>query len=252
MRWCARAARFGLAGSTVVLENTDALGVSSRRAYKNVPFYVSSAGYGLFIHTSCRTRLSFADISSRAVQGGVESPLLDLFFIGGGSIPSIVTAYRRLTGIPRLPPLWSYGVWMSRMTYFSASEVLDVAAGMRRGGFPCDVIHLDTGWFKTDWLCEWEFNPERFPDPEGFMREMRRTGFRVTLWQLPHVTEGTTLVSLAREKKYVATSARQSSESNLDVARWYTIDFTRPEAVAWTPRACATSTACSTSGRLSR
>jgi alpha-D-xyloside xylohydrolase len=42
-----RFSRFGLAGSTIVLENTDALGVSSRRAYKNVPFYVSSAGYGL-------------------------------------------------------------------------------------------------------------------------------------------------------------------------------------------------------------
>ncbi len=78
-----RFSRFGLAGSTVVLENTDALGASSRRAYKNVPFYVSSAGYGLFIHTSYRTRLSFADVSSRAVQGAVESSLLDLFFIGG-------------------------------------------------------------------------------------------------------------------------------------------------------------------------
>ena len=164
-----RFSRFGLAGSTIVLENTDALGVSSRRAYKNVPFYVSSAGYGLFVHTSYRTRLSFADISSRAVQGAVESSTLDLFFIGGGSVPSIVRNYRRLTGVPRKPPLWSYGAWMARMTYFSAQEALDVAAGMRKGGFPCDVIHLDTGWFKTDWRCEWEFSPERFPDPEGFL-----------------------------------------------------------------------------------
>src|SRR5271157_3244087 len=102
-----RFSRFGLAGSTIVLENTDALGVSSRRAYKNVPFYVSNAGYGLFVHTSYRTRLSFADISSRAVQGAVESSTLDLFFIGGGSVQSIVRNYRRLTGVPRTPPLWS-------------------------------------------------------------------------------------------------------------------------------------------------
>jgi alpha-D-xyloside xylohydrolase len=228
-----RFSRLGLAGSTVVLENTDALGVSSRRAYKNVPFYVSSAGYGLFIHTSNRTRLSFADISSRAVQGGVESPLLDLFFIGGGSIPSLVAAYRRLTGIPRLPALWSYGVWMSRMTYFSAKEVLEVAAGMREGGFPCDVIHIDTGWFKTDWRCEWEFSPERFPDPEGFLREMRRKGFRVSLWQLPVVTEGTGLYAVAREKKYIATRAQPPSESQFDNARGWTIDFTNPQAVLW-------------------
>jgi alpha-D-xyloside xylohydrolase len=124
-----RFSRFGLAGSTVVLENTDALGVSSRRAYKNVPFYVSSAGYGLFIHMSNRARLSFADISSRAVQGGVESSVLDLFFIGGGSIPPIVAAYRRLTGIPKLPALWTYGVWISRMSYFSAKEALEERIG---------------------------------------------------------------------------------------------------------------------------
>jgi alpha-D-xyloside xylohydrolase len=227
-----RFSRFGLAGSTIVLDNTDALGVSSRRAYKNVPFFISSAGYGLFIHTSNRTRLSFADISSRAVQGGVESSSLDLFFIGGGTVPSIVKAYRRLTGVPPLPPLWSYGAWMARMSYFSAKEALEVANGMRRGGFPCDVIHLDTGWFKTDWKCEWEFSPERFPDPEGFLKEMKRKGFRVSLWQLPLVTEGTSLYAMACEKRFVAPGA-PPLESKFDDARGCTIDFTNPEAVQW-------------------
>ena len=227
-----RFSRFGLAGSTVVLENTDALGVSSRRVYKNVPFYVSSAGYGLFIHTSNVTRLSFADISSRAIQGGVESRRLDLFFIGGGSVQSILTNYRRITGVPPVPPLWSYGTWMARMTYFSAEETLDVANRMRSGGYPCDVIHLDTGWFKTDWRCEWEFSPERFPDPEGFLLEMRRKGFRVSLWQLPLVTEGTSLYSKARENRYVAPGA-PPLESKFDDARGCTIDFTNPEAVEW-------------------
>jgi len=228
-----RFSRFGLGGSTVVLENADALGVVSRRAYKNVPFSVSSAGYGLFIHTPYRTRLSFADISTRALQGAVESADLDLFFIGGGSIQSVVANYRRLTGVPPLPPVWSYGTWMARMTYFSAKEVVEVADGLRRGGFPCDVIHLDTGWFKTDWRCEWEFSPERFPDPEGFLREMRNKGFRVSLWQLPLVTEGTSLYTMAREKHYIAAGTQPPDGSKFDDARGCTIDFTNPEAVEW-------------------
>ncbi|HUX20963.1 MAG TPA: TIM-barrel domain-containing protein, partial [Spirochaetia bacterium] len=227
-----RFSRFGLAGSTIDLENTDALGVSSRRAYKNVPFYVSSEGYGLFIHTSNRARLSFADVSSRAVQGAIESARADLFFIGGGSPAAIVAEYRRLTGVPPLPPLWSYGTWMARMSYFSAKEAMGVADRLREEGFPCDVIHLDTGWFKSDWRCEWEFSPERFPDPEGFFREMRQKGFRVTLWQLPLVTEGTSLYALARERKYVA-PGDLPLESKFDDARGCTIDFTNPEAVEW-------------------
>jgi hypothetical protein len=92
-------------------------------------------------------RLSFADISSRAVQGGIESRSLDLFFIGGGSIQSIGTEYRRLTGVPPLPPLWSYGTWMARMSYFSAGEALrrvrraSVGIKVRRRARVYDRLH---------------------------------------------------------------------------------------------------------------
>ena len=70
-----------------------------------------------------------------------------------------------------MPPVWSFGTWMSRMSYFSADEVRTVATRLREGGFPCDVLHIDTGWFPKDWVCEWKFSPERFPDPAGFLRE---------------------------------------------------------------------------------
>lgn len=63
----------------------------------------------------------------------------------------ILRGYRDLTGYPSMPPLWSFGVWMSRMTYFSADEVDEICDRMRAEHYPCDVIHLDTGWFRTDW-----------------------------------------------------------------------------------------------------
>lgn len=60
------------------------------------------------------------------------------------------------------------------MTYFSADEVNEICDRMRAEHYPCDVIHLDTGWFKTDWLCEWKFNEERFPDPKGFIQGLKK------------------------------------------------------------------------------
>lgn len=128
--------------------------MNSRRCYKNIPFYVTSRPYGLFLHTSAHARLLLSDISTRAAQGLVEEPILDLFLIGGGSVERVLYNYRRLIGFPQDVPLWSYGTWMSRMTYFSADEVRIVADKMREGGFPCDVLHLDTGWFAKDWICE--------------------------------------------------------------------------------------------------
>ncbi|MDL2211190.1 alpha-xylosidase, partial [Bacteroides sp. OttesenSCG-928-M17] len=47
--------RFGkmdLSGHTFQLKNQDGQGVNNRRAYKNIPFFLSSRMYGVFYHTS--------------------------------------------------------------------------------------------------------------------------------------------------------------------------------------------------------
>ena len=231
-----RFAPMDLRGSSPLLENTDALGVNSRRAYKNVPFFLSSAGYGVFIHTSATVQLSLADISTRAAQGRVELGPIDLFFIGGGTPEKVLYQYRRLTGFPPAVPLWSLGIWMSRMTYFSAAEIEEIAARLREEEYPCDVIHIDTGWFEHDWVCEWKFSKERFPDPGRFMRKLAEKGFKVSLWQTPNIGKDNCLFDEAVAKRYLA----PQKEGALHTASDFSgqdfggqIDFTNPEAVAW-------------------
>ena len=230
-----RFAPMNLSGRTLALENTDAFGVNNRRAYKNIPFYVSSRPYGLLILTSAHVRLSLADISTRAAQGLVEHGLLDLFVIGGADLERILYHYRCLTGFPADVPLWSFGIWMSRMTYYSADETREVARRLREGGFPCDVIHVDTGWFDKDWQCDWKFSPRTFPEPEAYLAEMTAQGFRVSLWQLPSVGRQTGLYEDALANRYIAprkTSVEGSSNFGGDRAPG-TIDFTNPAAVTW-------------------
>ena len=224
-----------LAGKTFVLENEDALGANSRRAYKNVPFYLSSKGYGLLIMTSHPVRLSLADISTRAAQGLVEDGNLDLFFIGGQRPDEIIYQYRRITGFPRNVPLWSYGIWMSRMTYFSAEETKEVVRKLRRGKFPCDVIHLDTGWFRKDWQCEWKFNEKTFPDPKKYMDEMKQAGIRISLWQTPNVARNTDVYRTAVENGYLPVKRKSLEDaSNFSKVQYGgRIDFTNPAAVKW-------------------
>jgi len=226
--------KLDLSGQTLALENADGLGVNSRRAYKNVPFYVSSRLYGLLLLTHAHVRLSLADISTRAVQGLVEEPALDLFFFGGGSLERILYNYRRVTGFPRDVPLWSYGTWMSRMTYYSAEETFEVAHGLRDGGFPCDVIHLDTGWFPTDWKCEWEFSAEKFPDPAQYIRQMRELGFRISLWNQPEVKEDNKYFETACASRFLAPRVSAAAVGRLEYGK--DIDFSYPEAVNWYKR----------------
>jgi alpha-D-xyloside xylohydrolase len=230
-----RFAPMNLSGRTLVLENADALGVNNRRCYKNVPFYVSSRPYGLLMLTSAHTRLSLADISTRVNQALIEDGLIDLFVIGGRKVERILYNYRLLTGFPHEVPLWSYGVWMGRMTYFTADETRQVAARLRQESFPCDVIHVDTGWFDKDWICDWEFSPRTFPNPQDYLKELRSNGFRVTLWQLPSVSAETDLFAPALENKFIASNNNiVSSFSNFgDRGLAATIDFTNPRAIEW-------------------
>jgi len=231
--------KMDLSGQTFQLKNQDGQGVNNRRCYKNIPFYLSSRMYGCFYHTSDYCKLSLADHSTRSVQFLNDRATLDVFLIGGQTPEEILKSYRMLTGFPQMPPLWSFGIWMSRMTYFSADEVNAICDRLRLEHYPCDVIHLDTGWFRTDWLCEWKFNPERFPDPKGFIQHLKDNGFKVSLWQLPYVAQGAEQIGEAKENKYISQPMQEedsstggaSNFSTLDYAG--TIDFTYDKATRW-------------------
>ena len=231
-----RFTKMDLSGRTFLLKNQDGQGVNNRRTYKNIPFYISSQMYGAFFHTCAHAKLDLANHSTRSVQFLAKESKVDCFFIGGDTIEEITRGYRDLTGYPSMPPLWSFGIWMSRMTYFSADEVQEICDRLRKEKYPCDVIHLDTGWFETDWLCEWKFNKERFPDPEGFIRGLLKQGFKTSLWQLPYVAEDAEQIDEARANDYIGPlTKKQESEgsnfSSLDYAG--TIDFTYDKATEW-------------------
>ncbi len=232
-----RFTKMDLSGRTFQLKNQDGQGVNNSRCYKNIPFYLSSRMYGMFYHTSAYSKLDLANHSTRSTQFLAEEPTMDVFILGGDTPERVLYHYRQITGFSPMLPLWSFGIWMSRMSYFSADEVNAICARLRQEHYPCDVIHLDTGWFRTDWLCEWKFNQERFPDPKQFVQNLLQQGFRVSLWQLPYVAEEAEQLPEAVENNYIAPRPNRKSNgsgsnfSSLDYAG--TIDFTNPAAVVW-------------------
>ena len=174
-------------GQKVHLYVTDPQGPETDGMYKPVPFYFSNRGYGIFMHTSAPVTCDFGAsyIGSQRLFMGDEN--MD-FFVFFGQPKEILDAYTEVTGKSPMLPLWTFGTWMSRITYFSQEEGMEVAREIRKNKIPADVIHFDTGWFGVDWQCDYQFAKDRFPDPVAMLKDMRRDGFRVCLWQLPYFT----------------------------------------------------------------
>ncbi|HEX4083470.1 MAG TPA: alpha-xylosidase [Chthoniobacteraceae bacterium] len=219
--------RLNKRGQRLDLFTVDAHGVETREMYKPVPFFISSRGYGMFIHSTTPMTLDFGHDYDGAATLYVGDESLDLFFFIGEP-RAILSEYTGLTGRSPMPPLWSFGLWMSRITYKSAEETREVADGLRKHRIPSDVIHLDTGWFETDWRCDFEFSPTRFPDAPQMIRELRARGLRVSLWQLPYFTPTNCLYAEAISKGYIVKNSFGAPATEDAI-----LDFSNPDAVAW-------------------
>jgi alpha-D-xyloside xylohydrolase len=214
-------------GQKVIAYTRDAMGAQTSRMYKPIPFFMSSNGYGMFVHTSAPVTFDFGQSfdQSNIIYTGDET--LDLFvFLGNPK--DLLSEYTALTGRSPVPPLWSFGLWMSRITYKSEAEVRDVAAKLRQYRIPSDVIHLDTGWFETEWQCNYKFSPSRFPDPAKMISDLRQQGFRISLWQLPYFTSKNEVFQQAVAAGYVI-----RNEGGALPAEDAIVDFSNPEAVKW-------------------
>ena len=214
-------------GQKLVLWSYDAYSAQTPNMYKPVPFFMSSRGYGVFVHTSAPLTFDLGRSHDGAAVIYLGDDQLDLFFFFG-SPKEILSEYTALTGRASLPPLWTFGLWMGRQTYSSEKEVREVAKKLRQERIPSDVIHLDTGWPEVPHRCDFEFSRSRFVDPKKMLADLKEEGFRVSLWQLPYFNPKNRLHREAIEKDFVVLTA--SGEPPVDDA---VIDLSKPEAERW-------------------
>jgi alpha-D-xyloside xylohydrolase len=214
-------------GQKIVLWTDDANGIENQGLYKPIPFFMSSRGYGMFMHTTTPITCDFGNNFNGVNSLMIGDDELDLF-IFLGSPKEILDEYTRLTGKSPMPPLWSFGLWMSRCTYNAEPQVREVAARLRENKIPCDVLHLDTGWFETDWQCDYEFSPSRFTNPKQMLSDLKAEGFHVSCWQLPYFVPKNKLFPELVANNLVVRDAKGNLPDEDAV-----LDLSNPKTVEW-------------------
>ncbi|MCK5129652.1 MAG: glycoside hydrolase family 31 protein [Clostridiales bacterium] len=227
-------------GVSVDFWNKDAFGTSSPRTYINIPFYWSTKGYGLFVNTYGHKAWEIGTLDSGTLTFGTDDEYMDYFVICEPNPRDILKKYTHLTGAAVMPPIWSYGLWMSRNSYLSWDVVDDVISDMDQKKIPFDVIHLDTAWFEEDWNCDLKFSKERFGNPAEKIQQLKSEGIYISLWQynfIPNIAHNKNLIE-ATERGYLAKGEDGAPYKAPEyvTGSWTddaVIDFSNPEAAKW-------------------
>jgi alpha-D-xyloside xylohydrolase len=222
-------------GQTVDVWNGDG-GTNSDVAYKNVPFYLTNHGYGVFVNHPERVSFEIASENVERVQFSVPGEVLEYFLIYGPSPKEVLEKYTALTGRPALPPAWSFGLWLSTsfITDYDEDTVTGFIQGMADRDLPLHVFHFDCFWMKAFQWCDFEWDSDVFPDPEGMLERLKARDLHICVWVNPYIAQQSALFDEAVERGYLL------KRPNGDVWQWDRwqagmgiVDFTNPGASRW-------------------
>ena len=222
-------------GQSVDIWNEDG-GTSTEQSYKNIPFYLSNKGYGVFVNHPEKVSFEVATEMVTKVEFSVPGESLDYFLINGPTMKEVLMRYTDITGKPGLPAPWTFGLWLSTSftTNYDEETVNSFVDGMLERGIPLKVFHFDCFWMKEFSWCDFLWDSRVFPDPVGMLKRLKAKGLKICVWINPYVGQESCLFWEGKEKGYFI------KRPNGDVWQWdmwqpglAIVDFTNPEACKW-------------------
>lgn len=222
-------------GQSVDIWNADG-GTSSEQAYKNIPFYLTNRGYGVFVNHTGKVSFEIASEAVEKVQFSAASEELEYFVIYGPTPAEILKKYTALTGrAPQLPE-WSFGLWLSTsfVTDYDEKTVTAFIDEMERREIPLDVFHFDCFWMREYQWCDFEWDPRTFPEPAAMLARLKSKGLKISLWINPYIGQASPLFAEGKTQGYFL--------KRLDGSVWQwdlwqagnaIVDFTNPAAREW-------------------
>lgn len=222
-------------GQAIECWNEDG-GTNSEYAYKNIPFYLTSQGYGVLVNHPDRVSFEVGSHHVSRVQFSVAGHSLDYYVFAGPTMKAVLEQYTALSGRPPLLPEWSFGLWLSTSftTNYNEHDIFANIDRMEALGIPISVFHFDCFWMKELTWCSLLWDERNFPDPAGMLRRIQERGIKVCLWINPYIAEASPLFAEGAAQGYLL----HTPEGDVyQIDHWQPgigfVDFTNPAARVW-------------------
>lgn len=165
--------------------------VRNVKSYIPVPFFMSTRGAGVLVNTTHRIVFDMCAEDTDHFEWRDGGGVVDYYVFVAPTFLELLDLYTSLSGRPKLPPEWSFGLWYICRTQANDREAVDDAVNFRREGIPCDVIGLEPGWMERNYdaTTAKTWSSQRFPippyaqqGPHNFFNAIQRMGYRMELW----------------------------------------------------------------------
>ncbi len=157
-------------------------------SYKPIPFFMSTAGYGLWIDTYSAATFDF-NISSEDIVITLTGDKLRLVVFEGPKFPVILDRFTALTGRTQLPPYWAFAPWKARDAHRNDEDVYEDIEKTRTLGLPASVLLIDSPWATN--FNTFDINRKQFEHPEEMVKRVHEAGFKLCFWLTPFVNKHT-------------------------------------------------------------
>lgn len=222
-------------GQTVDIWNADG-GTSTEQSYKNIPFFISNKGYGVFVNHPENVSFEVATEMVTKTQFSVKGGYLDYFIMSGDTMKDVLERYTDITGKPSLPAPWTFGLWLSTSftTSYDEATVMSFIDGMLDRGIPLRTFHFDCFWMKEFHWTDFVWDKDVFPDPKGLISRIKKKGLNVCVWINSYIAEKSALFKEGMEKGYFI---KRKNGKTWQWDMWQPglaiVDFTNPDAYKW-------------------
>lgn len=222
-------------GQSIDMWNADG-GTASEQTYKNIPFYMTNRGYGVFVEDTSDVSFEVASEKVERVQFSAEGETIVYDVIYGGTPKAVLDGYTALTGRPALLPAWSFGLWLSTSftTNYDEKTATSFIQGMADRDIPLSVFHFDCFWMKGFNWCDFTWDEETFPDPEGMLKRYHDRGLHLCCWINPYIAQASPLFREGMEHGYLLKKTNGDVwQTDLWQAGMGILDVTNPDARVW-------------------
>lgn len=199
-----------------------------------VPCMISSAGRYIWAENPFRFEMKNGDLIVYSDSEKLEP-------VSAGTTlkeAQLAVAQKHFTSSGQIPEeeffsLPQYNTWIELMYDQNQRDIMQYAHKVVENGFPQGVFMIDDNWQK--YYGNFDFKPEKFPDPKGMTDELHRMGFKVMLWIAPYVSADSPEFRILEKKGYLL---KKKNTGQPAIIHWWNgfsacYDTTNPEAMEY-------------------